>query len=190
MKLFEKLTWSPEDGGSGNGDIGPVNRSAADSVADAFSGQLAQVQADLAEARARNSAMEAELERVRVEAVVTAETRNAEMTEVRRNAAIKAAAVTSGLVDMDCLPLLDISNVSVDTDGNVVGVEEAFSELKTCKPFLFPSREREGKLTGTAKTVAAPRLKAAAPTSVRDMTESDYKASLKKIAPSYSRRYN
>ncbi len=188
MKLFERITCSPEEGGSG--EANPLNRSAADSVADAFSNQLAQTQADLAEARARNSAMEAELERVRVEVSSANEIRAAEIAEVRRSAAIKAAAVTSGLVDMDCLPLLDTSGVSVDPDGNVVGVDEAFSELKTRKPFLFPSRDKEGKSTGTAKFVAAPRVKAAGPTSVREMTESDYKASLKKIAPSYSRRYN
>ncbi|GBR07004.1 phage scaffolding protein [Acetobacter oeni] len=190
MKLFDNVFFALDDGVAGNGDLNGGSRSVADSVADAFSGQLAQVQADLAEARAKNSAMEAELERARVDAAATVDAKIAEMAEVRRSSAIKAAAITSGLVDMDCLPLLNASNISVDADGNVFGVEDAFKEMKTCKPFLFSSYEKEGKLTGTAKLLAAPKIKSAGPTSVREMTESDYRASLKKIAPSYSRRFN
>lgn len=166
-------------------------RSAADSVADAFSNQLAQAQADLVEARARAAAIEAELTQVRNEAQTTAEARAMEIAGVRKDAAIRTAAVTSGLVDMECLPLLDIASISVDESGNVCGVEEAFEELKEKKPFLFSgAKENSTRVSGTAKLASAPRAKSVSSGSIRDLSEGEYRQSLKKLAPSYARRYN
>ncbi|NHN88868.1 phage scaffolding protein [Acetobacter conturbans] len=171
-------------------DAASTPRSAADSVADAFSGQLIQVQADLAEARAHAAAVEDELSRMRSEAAEISQKQAEQIAGIKKTAAIRTSAVASGLVDLDCLPLLDTSGIAFDENGDVTGVDDAFSDLKARKPFLFPGSQNGSKMNGTARPSPAPRAKANASMPVKDMSESEYRRSLKKVAPSYSRRYN
>ncbi|MBO1360759.1 phage scaffolding protein [Acetobacter sacchari] len=171
-------------------DVSQGPQSAADSVANAFSGQLAQLQADLAEARARSVALEAELTNAHAEAQASADARVAEISLMKRNAAIREAAIGVGFVDMDCLPLLDTSRVSISEDGSIVGVDDAFSALKSNKPFLFSCKDGENRKTSAARPAVAPRERTPVFSSVRDMTDAEYRASLKRVAPSYARRSN
>lgn len=154
---------------------------------DIFS-KLSLIEAELAEERVKNKVIQDELIKAQTAAQLSAQKQAAEVALIRKDAAIRSAAISSGLVDMDCLALLNQKDISVDDDGNISGIEKAFSELKEKKPFLFSVRDRDNK--STAKLAAAPRVRAAGPTSVRDMGESEYRESLRKIAPSYFRRYN
>jgi hypothetical protein len=170
------------------GDITPDN--SYSSLNDGGSRHLERLQADLAEERARNVSMRAEMEQIRREAEHAVEMGRSRIADVRRESAIRHGAVLSGLVDMDCLPLLNVSSISVDDDGNVSGIDEAFEDLRSKKPFLFSRRDSDIRSRGTARAVAAPRIRAPAVSNVREMAKSDYKSSLRKIAPAYNRRSN
>jgi hypothetical protein len=52
-------------------------------------------------------------------------------------AALKAEAVQAGMIDLDGLKLLDLTQVAVDDAGDIVEPERIFSRLKRTKPWLF-----------------------------------------------------
>ena len=167
-----------------------THRSAADSVANAFSNQLAQVQADLAASKAYALSVEEELLNLRTETAAIAEKQLQEISKIKIDSEIKSQAISSGLIDLDCLPLLDSSEITVDENGKISGVDAAISELKSKKPFLFGEMSRPGKISNTVQSALTPKAKANTAMPVKDMSESEYKRSLKKVAPSYARRYN
>lgn len=164
-------------------------RSAADSVADAFKSQIKQIQVELDAEKLRSSSLLNELNQKNEELDQLTKNHLEEISNLKKNSAIKAGAEKFGMVDLDCLPLLDTSAISLDNDGNVLGVDDAFSELKEKKPFLFASPKTETKQNSSARISPAPRTKSSA-TQVSNMSDAEYKRSLKKLAPSYSRRYN
>lgn len=165
-------------------------RSAADSVANAFSNQLAQVQADLAASKAYALSVEEELLNLKAETAIAAEKQSQEISKIKIDSEIKSQAISSGLIDLDCLPLLDSSEITLDENGNIIGIDSAIADLKSKKPFLFSDMGRTGKISNTARSNLTPKAKANTAMPVKDMSESEYKRSLKRVAPSYSRRYN
>jgi hypothetical protein len=54
-------------------------------------------------------------------------------------AELKAEAAKAGLVDADALKLADLSQVSVNDQGDVVGAADLMKALKLAKPYLFGS---------------------------------------------------
>jgi hypothetical protein len=52
-------------------------------------------------------------------------------------AELKAEAVKAGMIDLDGLKLLDLSDVTIDENGEVAEAERIFSRLKRIKPWLF-----------------------------------------------------
>lgn len=169
--------------------VSNTSRSAADSVANAFSNQLAQVQADLAASKAYALSVEEELIKIKSESAAMVEQQSQAIAKIKIESEIKSLAISSGLLDLDCLPLLDSSGITLDQNGNIIGVDSALSDLKTKKPFLF-SDNNNVKTSSTARSTPTPKAKSNTYTPVKDMSESEYKRSLKKLAPSYSRRYN
>lgn len=178
-----------KDNNASDGASNPP-RSAADSVANAFSNQLAQVQADLAASKAYALSVEEELLNLRTETAAMAEKQTQEISKIKIDSEIKSQAISSGLIDLDCLPLLDSSEITLDENGNIIGIDTAIADLKSKKPFLFADTNRAGKISSTARSALTPKAKANAALPVKDMSESEYKRSLKRVAPSYSRRYN
>jgi hypothetical protein len=165
-------------------------RSAADSVANAFSSQLAQVQADLAASKAYAVSVEAELANLKAETATMVAKQSQEISKIKIDSEIKSQAISSGLIDLDCLPLLNSSEIKLDENGNILGIDSAIADLKSKKPFLFSDTARFGTNNSTSRSVLIPKAKANTALPVKDMSESEYKRSLKKVAPSYARRYN
>ncbi|MFT8806303.1 MAG: hypothetical protein ABF876_15480 [Acetobacter aceti] len=170
--------------------VSNTSRSAADSVANAFSNQLAQVQADLAASKAYALSVEEELIKIKSESAAMVEQQSQAIAKIKIESEIKSLAISSGLLDLDCLPLLDSSGITLDQNGNIIGVDSALSDLKTKKPFLFSDNNNNVKTSIAARSTPTPKAKSNTYTPVKDMSESEYKRSLKKLAPSYSRRYN
>ncbi|MDE2200927.1 MAG: hypothetical protein KGJ41_18110 [Rhodospirillales bacterium] len=54
-------------------------------------------------------------------------------------AEMKSEAVRAGMVDLDGLKLIDMSRVSLDSEGNVTGASEIMREVRRAKPWLFRS---------------------------------------------------
>jgi hypothetical protein len=52
-------------------------------------------------------------------------------------AELKAEAVRAGMIDLDGLKLLDISNAKIDEHGEVPGAAAMMAELRRSKPWLF-----------------------------------------------------
>jgi hypothetical protein len=52
-------------------------------------------------------------------------------------AELKAEAIRAGMIDLDGLKLLDLSQIEVDEHGDVVEPAKVFSKLKRAKPWLF-----------------------------------------------------
>ena len=53
------------------------------------------------------------------------------------HAELKAEAIRAGMVDLDGLKLLDISEFTLDRHGDVAGAEGILAGLKRAKPWLF-----------------------------------------------------
>ena len=81
---------------------------------------------DLVALRARNEALEASLQQLR-----EASNRRAIQME------LKSEATRRGMIDLDGLKLLDLTEVSIDEDGNVHGTQTAMTKLRRDKPWLF-----------------------------------------------------
>jgi hypothetical protein len=52
-------------------------------------------------------------------------------------AELKSHAIRAGIIDVDCLRLLDTSDLKVDDDGNIPDAAGALARLKRDKPWLF-----------------------------------------------------
>lgn len=82
---------------------------------------------------------------------------------------LRHEAQRAGMVDLDGLRLVDPSNVSVDANGEVVGVAALMADLRRAKPWLFGMSG-----TATSSTHSAPP---AQPTQIRrapDMTYGEW----------------
>ena len=84
-------------------------------------------------------------------------------------AELKAEAVRAGIVDLDGLKLLDISNAKIDEKGNVPGAAAMMAELKRSKPWLFAKTSSSSSASVPANE--PPRQKLA-----KEMTEVEYRA--------------
>ena len=108
--------------------------------------------------RARADALERQLEAVQ---------RDMETRLIR--AELKAEAVRAGMIDLDGLKLLDLSNAKIDENGEVPAAAAMMVELKRAKPWLFSKAS-----SSSAASVPAnepPRQKLAT-----EMSEVEYRA--------------
>jgi hypothetical protein len=89
-------------------------------------------------------------------------------------AELKAAAIKAGMVDLDGLKMLDLSTVTLDDKGEVIGADALLDAAKKAKPFLFGAA-----VTGSTQTVPKP----GEPTDklAKDMTPAERAALRKKL---------
>lgn len=87
------------------------------------------------------------------------EARIAELEAATREVAIrgelKAEAVRAGMVDLDGLKLADLSSVTVDERGSVVGAAAVMTALRRAKPWLFGGANSSS--TASVPPAEAPR---------------------------------
>ncbi|HQT63903.1 MAG: hypothetical protein B7Z75_04020 [Acidocella sp. 20-57-95] len=84
------------------------------------------------------NATEAEEWRVRAEtAEATLQQVKQETSEKLIRAGLKAEAIRAGMVDLDGLKLLDLSEVTLDAQGEISDAPALLSKLKHIKPWLF-----------------------------------------------------
>ena len=84
-------------------------------------------------------------------------------------AELKASALKAGMVDLDGLKMADLSTVTLDKDGEVVGAEALMDALKKSKPYLFGA-------ASTSSTAPVPPAAPPGSTRVTQMTPAEYKA--------------
>lgn len=83
-------------------------------------------------------------------------------------AELKASAIKSGMIDLEFLKLVDMSEVSLSEDGEVKGAEELMESLKKNKPHFF----QENK--SSSSTHKTPEKKSDQPKSAKEMTAEEY----------------
>jgi hypothetical protein len=112
----------------------------------------------VAELRARADALEHRM----------AETEREARARVTR-AELKVEAIRAGIIDLDCLQLLDVHDVNVTPDGELTNGAELIAQLKRNKPWLFnvPSSSSGAN----APPAQPPRQKLAT-----EMTDDEYRA--------------
>ena len=88
-------------------------------------------------------------------------------------AEIKAHAIKAGIVDVDGLALADLSKLTLNDKGDVVGAEEAIDALRKAKPYLFAKTTSSSGKPGEGQppTRGEPKQKRAT-----EMTAEEYQA--------------
>lgn len=109
---------------------------------------------------AEDRATELERRLVELEAATTARLIRAEL---------KAEAVRAGMVDLDGLKLIDITNLKLDQDGNVGGATELMRQMRRAKPWLFGG-------ASTSSTSSAPPTTPPRPKLATEMTDGEWQA--------------
>lgn len=82
-------------------------------------------------------------------------------------AELKAEAIKAGMIDLDGLKLADLSKVTLDDKGDVVGAEDMLKALKEAKPYLFGA-------TNSSNPNGAPPPKPNETKKASEMTEEEY----------------
>jgi|GEM_PF-3723499 len=99
-----------------------------------------------AEARAQQAQQDAEAQ--------IAEANRTAQTRIVRSE-LRAEALKAGLLDADDLKLTDVSQLSVNGDGEVIGVIELVKALKQAKPYLFSRNASTSQVAPTPGKTAA-----------------------------------
>lgn len=92
---------------------------------------------------------------------------------------LKAEAVRAGIVDVDGLKLLDLTNAHLDDNNTVSGASEMIETLKLRKPWLFQTAS--SSLAMTAPPAQPPSQKLAT-----EMTEAEYRAARTHLLKQYN----
>jgi hypothetical protein len=82
-----------------------------------------------------------------------AEEIKAQANERYKMAELKSLAVTLGITDPDVVKLADLSGVSVDDSGALVGGREAIEAFKASKPHFFREAKAEPQLTTRGRPI-------------------------------------
>jgi Phage minor structural protein GP20 len=97
-----------------------------------------------------------------------------------RDATLRAEAAAAGLADLELLPLIDVSKVTVDDEGNVIGAVEAIAAFKEKKPTYFQPVTQQPPPPPPRTGFAAPPVVPGAPPppaqTARTMPKADYEA--------------
>jgi hypothetical protein len=90
-------------------------------------------------------------------------------TEARlTRAQLKAEAIRAGMVDLDGLKLIDLSEVKLDVDGEIEGAPALMARLKKAKPWLFSA-------TSLSSTAIPPPVQALRQKLATEMTDAEYR---------------
>jgi hypothetical protein len=113
--------------------------------------------------------------RTRAEALERQLTEMQQRTETQLiRAELKAEAARAGMVDLDGLKLIDLSEVKLSVDGEVEGAPALMTRLKKAKPWLFSA----GSLSSTA---ALPPARALRQKLATEMTDAEYRVAREAI---------
>ncbi len=83
-------------------------------------------------------------------------------------AEMKVQALRAGMIDLDGLKFLDMTQVHLEEDGNVPDGAKLLSQLKANKPWLFASPT-------SSSTARVPTSRPAQQKLVKDMTDEEYR---------------
>ncbi len=90
------------------------------------------------------------------------------------HAELKGHAIRAGIIDLDCLKLLDRGALALDDDGNLPGGSAAIAGLKRDKPWLFVN-------PNSSHPAAAPAPEPAKPRSAKDMTPAEWRQARERL---------
>ncbi len=82
---------------------------------------------------------------------------------------LRTEAVRAGMIDLDGLKLIDLSEVRLDESDKVVGGRKIMADLRRNKPWLFG-------VASTSSTATAPASQPVRQKTAMDMTEAEYTA--------------
>jgi hypothetical protein len=82
---------------------------------------------------------------------------------------LRTEAVRAGMVDLDGLKLIDLSDVHLDENDDVVGGRKMMTELRRMKPWLFGA-------ASTSSAAAVPTSQPVRQRTAMDMTDEEYAA--------------
>ncbi len=119
-----------------------------------------ELRAENANYRTRASEAKAEKEAAEAKVIAAQQAADEKVAEASKAAnqriirsELKASALKAGMVDLDGLKLADLSSISLDDKGEVVGADELMKSLKEAKPYLF------GAPSTTTTTITPPPKK-------------------------------
>ncbi|MHB8914404.1 MAG: phage scaffolding protein [Thiobacillus sp.] len=143
---------------------------------------VAELRGESATYRTKSKEAESRAEAAEAAAKAAKESAAKETQDVKANAdqrviraELKAVAVAHGMIDMDGLKLADLSKVTLDEHGEVVGAEDLMKALKESKPYLF-------KAGTTSSTQDTPKKKDDTKSkTAQDMTDAEWKAEKRKL---------
>jgi hypothetical protein len=84
-------------------------------------------------------------------------------------AEVKATAIRSGIIDLDCLQFLDLSTIQLNDKGEVMDAAPAVAKLKKDKPWLFTT-------SSSSSFNVAPSAQVSRQKHAMEMTDSEYSA--------------
>ena len=82
---------------------------------------------------------------------------------------LRTEAVRAGMIDLDGLKLIDLSEVRLDENDKVVGGRKIMADLRRNKPWLFG-------VASTSSAATAPASQPVRQKTAMDMTEAEYVA--------------
>lgn len=82
---------------------------------------------------------------------------------------LRTEAVRAGIIDLDGLKLVDLSDVHLDEDDKIVGGRKIMAELRRNKPWLFA-------VSSTSSAAIAPASLPVRQKTAMDMTDEEYAA--------------
>jgi hypothetical protein len=85
------------------------------------------------------------------------------------NASLRAEAILAGMVDLDGLKLLNLSDVHLDENDSIIGGRSMMDSLKAKKPWLF-------RPTSSSSAAIAPSALPVRHKTALDMTDEEYAA--------------
>ena len=89
-------------------------------------------------------------------------------------AELKSHAIRAGIIDIDCLKLLDTAALKLDEQGNLPDAPAALARLKREKPWVF--QQQNSSHPAPAPAPEPPQQKTA-----REMTQSEWRVAREKL---------
>lgn len=163
--------------------IDPITAPAMPKQPETFSREyVAELRGESATYRTKSKEAESKAEAAEAAAKAAKESADKAVQEAKTNAdqrviraELKAIAVAHGMIDMDGLKLADMTKVTLDEHGEVVGAEDMMKALKESKPYLFKAGTTSNP-QGTPPKKDDTKTKTAA-----DMTDAEWKAEKRKL---------
>ncbi|WP_158746069.1 hypothetical protein [Acidisphaera sp. L21] len=105
------------------------------------------------------------------------ETLRAQLAEANHRliqAELKSHAIRAGIIDVDCLKLLDTSGLVLDASGDLIAAPAALAKLKLDKPWLFTKPNTSHPTPPPAPEPPKPRM-------ARDMTFREWQTARERL---------